>query len=227
MKELSIFVDESGDFGDYAEHSSYYIISMVMHDQKNDISNDIEILERHLTEIGYPNHCLHAWPIIRNETPYRHEGLENRQKLLRVFMAFFRKIEVRCFAVSLEKKHVNDAVEAVGNFQKRFPCSLGSITNSFRALISLKSITTINGQAEVSKLLSSVFHTLLDNVEFRRVKPQDYRLFQAADFVATMKLLQIKTEKNELSNAEEYFFGNKKVIRKKYLKVLEDKTEVH
>ena len=23
MKELSIFVDESGDFGDYAEHSSY------------------------------------------------------------------------------------------------------------------------------------------------------------------------------------------------------------
>ena len=27
MKELSIFVDESGDFGDYAEHSSYYIIS--------------------------------------------------------------------------------------------------------------------------------------------------------------------------------------------------------
>ena len=25
------FVDESGDFGDYAEHSSYYIISLIMH----------------------------------------------------------------------------------------------------------------------------------------------------------------------------------------------------
>ena len=226
MKELSIFVDESGDFGDYAEHSSYYIISMVMHDQNNDISNDIEILERHLTEIGYPNHCLHAGPIIRNETPYRHEGLENRQKLLRVFMAFFRKIEVRCFAVCLEKKHVNDAVEAVGKLSKDISQFIREHYEFFQSFDIVK-IYYDNGQVEVSKLLSSVFHTLLDNVEFRRVKPQDYRLFQAADFVATMKLLQIKTEKNELSNAEEYFFGNKKVIRKKYLKILEDKTEVH
>ena len=38
MKELSIFVDESGDFGNYAEHSSYYIVSLVMHDQTVDIS---------------------------------------------------------------------------------------------------------------------------------------------------------------------------------------------
>ena len=226
MKELSIFVDESGDFGDYAEHSSYYIISMVMHDQNNDISNDIEILERHLTEIGYPNHCLHAGPIIRNETPYRHEGLENRQKLLRVFMAFFRKIEVRCFAVCLEKKHVNDAVEAVGKLSKEISLFIREHYEFFQSFDIVK-IYYDNGQVEVSKLLSSVFHTLLDNVEFRRVKPQDYRLFQAADFVATMKLLQIKTEKNELSNAEEYFFGNKKVIRKKYLKVLEDKLESH
>ncbi len=64
MKELSIFVDESGDFGDYAEHSSYYIISLIMHDQKNDIDTDIEKLEQRLSEIGFPNHCLHAGPII-------------------------------------------------------------------------------------------------------------------------------------------------------------------
>ena len=56
MKELSIFVDESGDFGDYAEHSAYYIISMVMHDQREDITPDIESLDQHLSEIGYPDH---------------------------------------------------------------------------------------------------------------------------------------------------------------------------
>ena len=32
MKELSIFVDESGDFGEYDYHSPYYIILMVLHD---------------------------------------------------------------------------------------------------------------------------------------------------------------------------------------------------
>ena len=32
MKELSIFVDESGDFGEYNHRTPYYIISMVLVD---------------------------------------------------------------------------------------------------------------------------------------------------------------------------------------------------
>ena len=31
LKELSIFIDESGDFGEYEAHSPYYIIIMVFH----------------------------------------------------------------------------------------------------------------------------------------------------------------------------------------------------
>ena len=56
MKEFSIFVDESGDFDDYADHSSYYIISLVLHDQDVDITQDIDWLENRLAELGYPNH---------------------------------------------------------------------------------------------------------------------------------------------------------------------------
>lgn len=225
MKELSIFVDESGDFGDYAEHSAYYIISMVMHDQREDITPDIESLDQHLSEIGYPDHCLHAGPIIRNENPYRHEGLENRQNILKVFMAFFRKIKVKCFTISIEKKHVNDAVEAVGKLARSLSLFIREHYELFQRFDVVK-IYYENGQVEVSKLLSSVFHALLENVEFRKVRPQDYRLFQVADFVATLKLLQIKLLKNELSNAEEYFFGNPKTIKKKYLKVLEEKEKL-
>lgn len=29
MKELSIFIDESGDFGEYDYHSPWYIVTMV------------------------------------------------------------------------------------------------------------------------------------------------------------------------------------------------------
>ena len=181
MKELSIFVDESGDFGDYAEHSSYYIISLIMHDQKNDIDADIGKLEQRLSEIGFPNHCLHAGPIIRNENPYRKESLESRQKLLKAFMSFVRKIDISCKTVFIEKKHIENAIEATGR---------------------------------LAKLLSSVFNALLENVEFRKVYPSDYRLFQAADFIATMKLLHIKLEHNELSRAEEVFFKDHRSLRK-------------
>ena len=48
MKELSIFVDESGDFGVYDYHAPFYIISMVLHDQAVNIVDDLKILEMNL-----------------------------------------------------------------------------------------------------------------------------------------------------------------------------------
>ena len=45
VSELSIFIDESGDFGPYGFHSPYYIITMVFHDQAVDISGPIAKLE--------------------------------------------------------------------------------------------------------------------------------------------------------------------------------------
>ena len=71
MKELSIFIDESGDFGEYDYHSPYYIIAIVMHSQNIDISNDLSHLENELTQLGFPRHCVHAGPIIRQEAEYR------------------------------------------------------------------------------------------------------------------------------------------------------------
>ena len=49
MKELSIFVDESGDFDINSKHSPYYLITLVFHDQSKSINHDINVLEEHLT----------------------------------------------------------------------------------------------------------------------------------------------------------------------------------
>ena len=50
MKELSIFVDESGDFGDYDYRSPYYILTMVFHDQAVNISNDLQQLQESINQ---------------------------------------------------------------------------------------------------------------------------------------------------------------------------------
>lgn len=68
MKELSIFVDESGDFGGYKHHSPYYIISMVFHNQDNNISNEIDKFNNELVLLGLESHhCIHNGTIIRKE----------------------------------------------------------------------------------------------------------------------------------------------------------------
>ena len=76
MSTLSIFVDESGDFGEYDHRAPYYIISLVFHDQHSNIENDISILEREMSNIGYPCHCIHVGPIIRKENEFEFEDLE-------------------------------------------------------------------------------------------------------------------------------------------------------
>lgn len=69
-KTLSVFIDESGDFGKYDPKSSYYYVSMVLHDQSVDISSEIENLEERVANYGYPHHAIHVGPIIRREKAY-------------------------------------------------------------------------------------------------------------------------------------------------------------
>lgn len=88
MKELSVFVDESGDFGEYDYHSPFYIISLVFHDQVYDISSDLAHLENSLNNIGWAKHCIHAGPIIRSEEEYRGVTLDERRKILKNLIAF-------------------------------------------------------------------------------------------------------------------------------------------
>ena len=57
MSELSIFVVESGDFGEYAKHSPYYVLTMVFHDQSTDLSKQISILDEYLDNMGYSDVC--------------------------------------------------------------------------------------------------------------------------------------------------------------------------
>lgn len=79
-----------------------------------------------------------------------------------------------------------------------------------------------NGQVELNKILSTVFNTLLDNVEFKKVKPADYRLFQVADLACTLKLIELKLDNHILSKSELTYFESERVLKKNYLKPLQD-----
>lgn len=63
-----------------------------------------------------------------------------------------------------------------------------------------------NGQVELTKILTSVFYSLFSNVEFRKVKPVEYKLFQFADLICTMELLAKKAENNSFTRSENDFF---------------------
>ena len=56
MRELSVFVDESGNSGDDAK---YYLLTLVLHDQSDDVFEHIGRYENTLAQRGLQDIPLH------------------------------------------------------------------------------------------------------------------------------------------------------------------------
>ena len=195
---------------------------MVLHDQNNDIKDDLAHLEQELSYLGFPSHCVHAGPIIRSEEEYRGIPLEIRRKIIMKLMSFIRHINFSYKTIFIEKKHIEDSVEAIGKLSKQLSNFIRNNANLFYGYETVK-IYYDNGQVEVTRILSSVFNVLLENVEFRKVIPSQYRLFQVADLICTLKLAELKLLRNSLSNSERKFFKDNRTFKKNYLKPLLNK----
>lgn len=222
MKELSIFIDESGDFGDYNSHSPYYIITMIFHDQENSIEKSVQQLDGAFHNMGLKKHCVHTGPLIRREEDYQYMEIKERQRILNKMIAFIRNADIQYKSFFIEKKHIEDRLEATGKLAK----IIGSfIRENYEEFISYDTVKVYydNGQVEVNKILSSVFNALLQNVEFRKVLPSEYKLFQVADLCCTFELIRLKLDNSELSSSEKRFFGNNRDLKKNYLKPLSKK----
>lgn len=222
MKELSIFIDESGDFGGYASHSPFYIITMVFHDQDKNLLPVITKLNEELTYLGLHDFCIHTGPIIRKEEIYVSMSVEERRRIFNKMIAFIRQADIRYKCFYIEKRKILDVVDATGKLSGQISRFVREHYEEFLSFQEVK-IYYDNGQVEVSKILSSVFHTMLSNPIFRKVMPSDYKLLQAADFLCTMILVKLKLENNMFSKSERIFFGNIRDLKKNYLKPLSKK----
>lgn len=96
MKELSIFVDESGDFGEYEKHAPYYIVTMVFHDQDADIAENLHKLDSSLKQMGYGDgQAIHTEPLIRREKPYQYFQPNERRAIFSKLYYFALNCDIK------------------------------------------------------------------------------------------------------------------------------------
>ena len=221
-KTLSVFIDESGDFGAYDHHAPYYIVAMVLHDQSADIRENIQVLDRHQRELGWEPHAIHTGPIIRRESIYENVRMEERKKLFNALFHFSRRLEFQYICTLIEKRECPDTVAMTAKLSRRIADMLRSHEEYFQSFDRII-VYYDNGQIELTKILTSVFNTLFDHVEFRKVSPADYKLFQVADLICTVELTSHKFETGQPSHSELEFFHSARELRKNYLKSLERK----
>ena len=217
MKELSVFVDESGDFGFYEYHSPYYIVTLVFHDQASDIAPNLIMLRNALIQRGIPDYTVHAGPLIRRENEYRNLSLLERKKIFDTLFHFVRTIDISYHSIIIEKKQLVSEIDLTVRITKQLS---GFLKEHIENFLKYNRIVVYYdyGQRELTHILVSVLNTVLNNVEFKKVSPAKYKLFQAADMLCTLELLALKAERKMLSNSELTFFTSERNLYKSYIR---------
>lgn len=222
MKELSIFVDESGDFGVYSSHSPYYIVTMVFHNQTQNLTQDIKILDKELTNLGYQNHVVHTEPLIRREEKYQYLLPNERRAIFSKLFHFVIKSNIQYKSFIFRKKQLNSSylleIAMIKELTYYMQDNQAYFMDFDNAILYYD-----NGQHELTKILKKVLSATISNYETRKITPDNYRLFQAADLICTLTLLEKKIESRELSKSEKLIFHSKKALKKDFLKSIHKK----
>lgn len=222
MKELSVFIDESGDFGEIKERPAYYLVTFVFHNQENRIEEQVTKLEESVRNSGFNVEYIHTGPVIRREEVFARYSIDERRKLLYKMLNFVNGCPISYLTVTVDRREAADKIALSGKLAKAIN---GAISEHVEFFSDYDKIIVYydNGQIELSAIINAVFSIQFFNVEFRRAEPQKYRLLQAADFICSMELLKIKWNEKRLSKSEEKFFYKPQELKKTFLKSVEKK----
>ena len=115
MAELSIFIDESGDFGEITERPAYYLVTMVFHNQSININENISKLEESVRVSGFDVEYIHTGPVIRREDVFANYSIDERRKLIYKMLNFYNNCEIFHDTVIINRKEATDKLTLSGN----------------------------------------------------------------------------------------------------------------
>ena len=215
-KVLSVFVDESGDFGQYNPASPYYYVAMILHNQQIDISKNINALEKQISNWGYPEHTIHTGPLIRREGVYKNDLREDRKALFNALYHFTRMLNINYICPIINQ---GDCAEKskLAYTDKLTKEIAGKLRANYEFFAEFDTIIVYYdyGQIELAQILVSVFNTMFSGVEFRKIVTNQYKLSQAADLICTVEAIG---QKDILTKSEKEFFHSKNDFKKNIYK---------
>lgn len=218
MDELSVFVDESGNLG---RDSKYYILTLVFHDQSDDISAPIRNYELALANRNLPNEPFHFVPLTHGNGAFGSLSVLERARFMSCFASFAWHVPFYYKSFIFKKAEFRDR-EALAVRMKR-----DLIIFLFDRLQVLQKFNTVklyydDGQRLITNVLHTSFEYVLGNqvIVYREADPRVYRLFQLADFVCGIERVASKYEYGEEGSTEKLMFGVRRDFLKSYIRKL-------
>ena len=216
MRELGVFVDESGSDGLSDRH---YLPTVVMHDQSENIANSIAAYEGALRAKGLPDIPFHASPLMNGKDQYSGLDLRTRKMMLGSFRVFLRHTPVRYHTFAYATKQFASLERLAGTTRRDLVNFLFDNLAELQGYDAVK-VYYDNGQRSIAESLHLAIEYALsrDTVVYRSAQPCEYRLSQVADYICTMELTAIKFAKHATTATDEKFFGKWSDFKKGILK---------
>lgn len=233
-RELSIFIDESGELSAPCQLNSckdaFYVVSLVFHNQHADISGLIDRLNCGLENMKIPcisrDHALHSYNLIRGERPYQPLSLQERRKLFNKTVDFANacaKVGISGRTCIIDRRQYCDPNPARNGECQMPESGRKTMEDAIRDWLddficnnrdSLRTFDTIkvyydNGQKWLGDLIHESFNrnVVEDELVFKeKVSPSQYKLFQVADLLCTYSLLREKRAVSDYTNTDMRFF---------------------
>lgn len=218
MKELSVFVDESGDLGG---ESKYYLLTLVFHDQSEDLSHTINLYEQSLASRGLPDVPFHFNPLLRANEGYWNLDASQRSKLLMSFSTFAQHVPFSYHVFAYRKNRFESTGKLVRTMKRDLTEFLFDNLDKFTEFDFVK-IYYDDGQPLITRILHAAFEYALfrNAVMYRDARPAEYRMFQMTDFACGIELTALKHESHEETSTDRHFFGQRRDFKKSYLRKL-------
>lgn len=204
-KELSIFVDESGDRGGKAR---YYPLVLVFHDQEGSIAEAVTGYEAKLVRADLPNIPFHSEPLVNGHKDYEFLDIEQRKVMLARFSSFVRKLPISYITFVYHRSQFEDPARLMERMGRDISSAMIEHLGFFQSFDDVK-VYYDNGQDIVIQALDRSVGKVLSKgvVRRRETSMTDYRLEQVADYLCTIELALVKYEAKENGETYNKFFG--------------------
>lgn len=205
-KALSIFIDETGEFGFSRNSAKFYGISLVIHDQSKNINEQINSLNSRYALLGFSK-MVHMGDLMGGCEDYAGMEIEERKKIFMLLYRFAMGVPASYHSFFFDKKYHNTTESLGGVIENKI---LDFIVGNFKYLLSFDDIIVYydGGQKELSKVIDRTFGKLSGYTRKSKFDHTEKRLFQVADMLTYVDKLVYKYKKHiKFSNTEKKFFS--------------------
>ena len=206
MKKLNIFVDETGDFGFGNDSSELYGVSFTFHEQKEDITYELNRLNERLKRIGYTD-MIHMADLIMKRGDYSKFPIDKRKSIFNSIYQFSRRILVKYRTIIIDKRYMNNG----RSLKQKLSLEINNMVKEHEKYFSKFDIIVMyydNGQEVLGTILDAIFSRYIGFDHRVLFDHKEKRLFQVSDMLTYIDKYDYKY-KNKLSftKSEKYFFS--------------------